>query len=276
MVHSARLLEKLGEPLAAGRTAEIYAWGENQVVKLYHPWVEITDAEKERRHASAAHSLGLPVPAVGDIVRKDGRTGLVLERIEGPSMMDMLEREPERLESFARELAELHISLHQRTPPAELPIQAGLLEERIARSGLLLPADRDATLAALSHMPRGERLCHGDFHPGNIIQTPRRWMIIDWIDATRGRPAADIARTSLLFYGHIATSDVSAETRAAMQLYHDAYLERCLQAGDVDRNEYRRWFPILAAARLNEGIDEQEDWLIQQVRKRLSPDIIEP
>ena len=265
-----KLLEELGEPLAAGRTAEIYAWGEKQVVKLYHPWVGMADAETERRHASAAYSLGLPVPAVGDIVRQDGRIGLVLERIEGPSMMNMLEREPDSLETFAHQLAELHIALHQRTPPAELPLQADRLEHRIARSQLLSPADRDAALAALSRMPRDERLCHGDFHPGNIIQTTRGWIIIDWIDATRGRPAADIARTSLLFYGHIATSGVSAEISAAMQLYHDSYLKRCLQAGDVDRDEYRRWFPILAAVRLNEGIDEQEDWLIQQVRQGLS------
>jgi hypothetical protein len=92
-------------------------------------------------------------------------------------------------------------------------------------------------------------------------------VIIDWIDATRGRPAADIARTSLLFFGHIATSDLSEDTRAAMQRFHHSYLERCFQVGDVDRDEYQRWFPIVAAARLSEGIREQEDWLIRQVRE---------
>ncbi|MSR83694.1 MAG: hypothetical protein EXS58_12350 [Candidatus Latescibacteria bacterium] len=72
-----------GERLATGRTAEIYAWGETQVLKLCQPWVWASDVEAERRKTTAARALGLPVPAVGEVVQLGDRTGLVFARVGG-------------------------------------------------------------------------------------------------------------------------------------------------------------------------------------------------
>lgn len=53
-------------------------------------------------------------------------------------------------------------------------------------------------LAVLGEMPDDERLCHGNFHPDNVLMTLQGPVIIGWMDATRGSPLVDIARTSLL------------------------------------------------------------------------------
>jgi len=34
-----------------------------------------------------------------------------------------------------------------------------------------------------------------------------------------------------------------------------------------DAGEYRRWLPVVAAARLSEGIPELEKWLVKQVQQ---------
>lgn len=50
-------------------------------------------------------------------------------------------------------------------------------------------------------MSRGAIIGEGriaDFHPDNVLLAARGPVIIDWPDATRGQPLADVARTSLL------------------------------------------------------------------------------
>lgn len=78
----------LGQPIAFGRTAEIYAWQEGQVLKLFHSGFALEDIEQEARIAGAMHASGLPVPSVGEIVRVNGRNGLVYQRVEGESMWE--------------------------------------------------------------------------------------------------------------------------------------------------------------------------------------------
>jgi len=42
-------------------------------------------------------------------------------------------------------------------------------------------------------------VCHGDFHPMNVIVSGRRGAVIDWTDAGVGDRYGDVARTLLLF-----------------------------------------------------------------------------
>ncbi len=46
-------------------------------------------------------------------------------------------------------------------------------------------------------------VCHGDFHPLNVVVAGDRAAVIDWTDAGLGPREADVARTTLLF--HIAS-----------------------------------------------------------------------
>ena len=152
-----------------------------------------------------------------------------------------------------------------------LPAQHEVLARRLAGSPHLSAGQQQAALGALARTPPGDRLCHGDFHPGNILLTDGGEYIIDWVDATCGSPAADVARSCLLFLGHIATTPEPAEVRAAMQRFHDAYLARYAARSSVSAEECRAWLPILAATRLREGIPEQREWLLAQVRQAFGP-----
>ena len=63
----------LGKPIALGRTAEIYAWEQGQVLKLFQDWFSADRVEYEAQIAHAVHTSGLPVPAVGEVVEINGR-----------------------------------------------------------------------------------------------------------------------------------------------------------------------------------------------------------
>jgi uncharacterized protein (TIGR02172 family) len=263
-------IEGLGELLASGRTADVYAVGVHEVVKLSRPWVSPSEIELERQKASISFSLGIPTPAVGCLVSFTGRAGLIFERIEGMSMMEHILRQPDLIQALACQLADLHWALHQNLSPDSMPKQNVILSQRISRCALLSQRERELLLGSLAQLPTGKALCHGDFHPGNVIMADRGPVVIDWIDASCGNPIADVARTSLLFLGHIATAPASV--RPTMELYHQTYLNQYMRRAPDRWIQHRKWLPILAAARLSEGIMEQQEWLLEQARIKITND----
>jgi Ser/Thr protein kinase RdoA (MazF antagonist) len=255
---------RLSNPIAIGRTAEVYEWQDGQVLKLFYDWVPKAQVDFEARIARVVHETGLPVPAVGDAIEMDGRQGLLYERVAGSTMLEQLRSRPWRVTDYARQLARLQSDMHAHSPVAALPKQHGRLRERIEQVAALPEGIRAALLRSLSELPAGEQLCHGDFHPGNVMLTAREPVIIDWIDVTLGNPLADVARTSILLLGEAHNMATSAVARALIRLFHRVYLNEYVRMSSIRETEYRAWLPIVAAARLSEGISEQEEWLLGQ------------
>jgi len=258
----------LGEPIALGRTAEVYAWEEGQVLKLFQDWFSADGVQYEARIARAVHAAGLPVPAVGEVVEIEGRLGLIYERVDGVSMGEILAAKPWMLPRFARLLAELHADMHASSIAPDLPSQHQRLEDKIRAAEALPPDLREAALRALGQMPDGDQLCHGDFHPGQVLMTSRGPVIIDWIDAARGNPLADVARSSVIMLGR--GPSVPWLLRAAARWFHAVYLNRYFRLRPGGRQQSAAWRPIVAAARLSENIPELQDWLLAQVKTGLS------
>ncbi len=134
--------------LGAGRAAIVSDLGGGRVLRRGGA------PAREAEIMAHARRAGYPVPAVHEI-RPDA---LVLERIEGPTMLDDLRRRPWRLNSHARLLAELHRRLHA------IPYED----------------------AALLHL---------DLHPQNVLLSPSGPVVIDWTNARAGEPAFDVAMT---------------------------------------------------------------------------------
>jgi hypothetical protein len=131
--------EDLGSPIAYGRTAEIFAWRNEKVLKLFYDWFSLADIEAELRIAQTIRTNGLPVPLVGGIVRVNGRHGLTYQRMEGFSMFDMMLRRPWNILFYARRVAELHARLHASTIQGNIPPLHQKLTNKIDRAGTLLP-----------------------------------------------------------------------------------------------------------------------------------------
>ena len=121
-----------------------------------------------------------------------------MERVDGESMLASMVRKPWRARGYARLLAEMQWALHQ-LPGAGLRDQKGTLRHDIERGLALTEVERASVLDLLDRMPAGDRLCHWDFHPDNIIMTARGPVIIDWITAQAGNPVADFGRSTVLF-----------------------------------------------------------------------------
>ncbi len=251
----------LAPPIALGATAEIYPWKDGQVLKLFNQGMSRGTVEYEARLTRIAQTTGLPVPAVGEIVEIGGRYGVEYEKIEGNNMLEALIQRPWHAPSYARQLARLQAEMHTHRVP-EMPSQRERLAMKIKRARL--PSDdlRQAALRALERLPEDDRLCHGDFHPGNILLTRQGPVIIDWIDATRGSSLLDVARSTILFGGSGPLPRGFPKAwliRLIKPWFYHNYLRHYSQLNPLDPDLLKTWIPVVAAARLDENVawDEQ-------------------
>jgi hypothetical protein len=145
--------------IGRGRTAEILAWGEGRVLKLY---VEGSSREYVRREAEVSrfvHRAGLPAPAVYDsdasdgLYEVDGRLGILYERIDGPTMLRDLGSRPWRLRAYSKQLAALHVRIHS-APGEGLPVLRDRIERSIDRASALVS---DGARAAAHETLQGRR-----------------------------------------------------------------------------------------------------------------------
>jgi aminoglycoside phosphotransferase (APT) family kinase protein len=245
-----------GELIGCGRTADVFAWGNGQVLKLYQDWMPRAPIEREFAITRTAHQAGLPVPAVEEVVQIDGRTGIVLERIEGISMLKALELRPWKLAPIARQLAELHARMHTCELPGDTYTQRQQIERGIGFSNALSEEDKRATLALLADLPNGNAVCHGDYHPDNVILTAKGPVIIDWMTGTRGHPTGDVARTALLFKTGGMPPGIPFHMRVLINsvrsLLFSTYLNRYLELHPASHAQIDAWMLPLLAARLFE------------------------
>jgi len=261
----------LDKPIAVGRTAEVYAWGEQQVLKLYRDWCPPHWVDFEARIGRIVKDAGLPAPAVGDMVEINGRRGLVYERLEGVSMFRTLVARPWTVVRFGRLTAELHAAMHAIQAPSDLPDQRDRLKGAIERAPSLPDDLRRKALAVLDTCPDGDRLCHGDYHPDNVLMTPRGPIIIDWMTATRGDPLGDVARTVLLMtVGEPPTGTlIRWLTRLMRGWMRSAYLKSYFQLRPEGRERLNRWLVVTFAARLSEDIQSERKQLMKFVRREM-------
>jgi len=255
----------IGKFIAAGRTADIYEWETGHVLKLFHDWMTAEDIEYEFQMAQAVHSSGL-APLVKPMVKHDGRNGLIYERIEGSSMFEIFKSSIWKSYWLAQKMADMHFQLHQSRVQSALPDLKLKLERKLQNAGVLPSSLRERLMERLAELPGGDRICHGDFHPGNIMLNGGDGKVIDWIDASRGNPLADVARTSVLLLG-TANSVPNPILKVIVIWFHSIYLKRYFSLRKDGVAEYQLWLPVVAGARISEGITELEAWLLQQAEK---------
>ena len=100
----------IGEKIGEGREAEIFAWGADQALKLYRRPDRAERAGGESEVTQFLNRLGAPVPHCFGTVEVKGRHGVILERLVGPAMGDVIHGAD--AEATARDLAALQAEIN--------------------------------------------------------------------------------------------------------------------------------------------------------------------
>jgi aminoglycoside phosphotransferase (APT) family kinase protein len=269
--HPRSTLRSVGEPgalLGRGRSAEIYAHGDD-VVKLFHADFPRDMAQREAVAAEIVSASDASAPRFRGTVEADGRYGFVMERLDGPTMMHALMAKPWFMPRAAWLLADLHLGMHERVITC-LPSQREQVAGMIALASDLTVRSRQLALDRLAQLPDGDRLCHGDFHPDNVILTAGAPVVIDWAWAGCGCPAGDVALTSLLLTLGVPLPGIGVLHRAMIRVgrhaFHALYLRRYLHRARLSRADIVAWRLPLATARLAAGIEGERGPLLAVIR----------
>lgn len=261
-------LDLSSEPIAVGRTAEVFAIDDDLVVKLLKPGFDAHVLRKEAAQSEVARRAGVRAPVVGNQIEVGGRPGLVSERIIGSSMLEVLFVEPAEFETQAVSLAGLHADMLQTSIKEGLPAIKDVLAERI--EGADLPSTtRSAAKDVLLSLPDGNAVLHGDFHPGNVLLAQDGPVIIDWANAAMGSPAADVARTLLLLSQESAAEVLEERTEldALVAAFAAVYRQHCSELLGLSMSDIEDWRLPVVAARLGEGIDAEAGALMEEVER---------
>ena len=89
------------------------------------------------------------------------------------------------------------------------------------------------------------------------------------LDAARGNPLADLARTTIIVLGGVDCQTRGPLRKAFVRTFHAAYIRHYFKLNPGEEDQYSRWLPIVAAARLSEKIPELEKWLIARAERGL-------
>jgi aminoglycoside phosphotransferase (APT) family kinase protein len=255
----------MAELIAQGREAEVFLRDDGRVLKLFRDAAYRDRAERELAALSALATAGVAAPTAYEIVEVDGRPGLVMDRIDGADLLTALGSRPYLVFRAGRALGTAHAAMHAVAAPDSLPELNADLRRRIegAAAGPLDANLADFALDVLSTRPHGDRLCHGDFHLGNILGDFVAPVTIDWGDASRGDPTADVARTELLHrYGELppgAPLMVRALAKVGRGILVRRYMATYRKLHPVDPDELKRWEIVRAAARFIEGIEAEHE-----------------
>ena len=275
-------MEISDQPIAVGRTAEIYAWGEGRILKLLRPGFPRTLIQQEEAVTRVICQAGIAAPKIYAVTEVNERPGIVYERIDGPSLLGMMERSPLRLREHAALLARLHASVHAHTyspAPQDAPRQKQILAEQIQAAAVLPAAARRAVLDLLAGLPDGDTLCHNDFHPLNVLIGSSGAVIIDWESASLGSPCADAARTILtMALGRPAEGFPNPWVRTIslwyLRAFCAAYLASYRACTHNPLADLRAWQTVQAAAKVQwEAPANQGLWLevIERGLRHLHP-----
>ncbi|RDU38074.1 aminoglycoside phosphotransferase family protein [Neobacillus piezotolerans] len=234
-----------GTPIAIGNTAEIYLY-QNKIYKVFKDYLPETESILESEKQKYAYSFGLPVPKIIDVTKINGKQAIIMEYIKGRSIGDILSENMEQAEYYMNILVQIHQKIHKVEAEVDsIKPMKEKLSRQINSTNILSNRHKSVLIQKLNNITFKSRLCHGDYHPFNVIMTDNNATIIDWVDASAGDIRADVYRTYLLY------SQVSTELA---EMYLDLYCER----SGLEKDEVLQWAPIIAAARMAENVPAED------------------
>lgn len=241
----------LGNIIAKRHNKTIYRDG-NVAIKVFDEEYSTANILNEALNQARVAETGLSIPGLLEVSKINGKWAILTDFIEGKTLENLMREFPEK----HNEHMELFVNIQNEILSKRAPL-LNKLKDKIQRK--ISETDLDATTryelyTRLESMPKHNKVCHGDFNPGNIIISPDGTSyIIDWSHVTQGNAAADAAETYLLF--HLSGDAETAEE----------YIKLYCAKTDTAKQYIQKWIPVVAAARLSKGKLKEHEFLMNWI-----------
>lgn len=242
---------KLEKIIAVRNNKTIYRDGD-KCIKVFNSEFSKADILNEALNQARIEETQIKIPKVIEVTTVDGKWAIVSEFIEGKTLAELMEENPDKKDEYLEMFVDLQISVQSNTCR-----QLNKLKDKMNRK--ISETDLDATTryelhTRLEGMPKHKKVCHGDFNPSNVvIANDGTAYVIDWSHATQGNASADAARTYLLFW---LAGDIEGAKK---------YLDLFCEKSDTAKQYVQKWMPIVAASQSVKGNAEEREFLLSWV-----------
>ncbi len=269
-----------GEVIGSGREAEVIYWGNNRVLKLYYKDFSSSTLDYRFYLDMLIRKIYPNCPKAFEKIEENGRIGIIYEYIEGVILREFMEKNKKKIGKVFRMLADMHVDMHRHGIKG-INSQKNLLILAIHQTDLLDDNQKNEIFKYLEKLPDGNTICHGDFHPENIIVSKDKLYAIDWANSYSGNPNGDVARTFYLLKYGLGPSDEEYIKKGVIHKFFfkvfkvfksrlaKIYINHYQKLTGISLKEIKKWDLPIFAARLREGIPLENDNLLEMINKLL-------
>ena len=189
------------EKFARGRSSEAFKMEDGKVLKLFFEDYPEEFAKKEYKNTKIAYDTGCSDMQVYEIIKKDGRTGILMDYIDGISQNDMPTKNPLYIFKGGKDLARCHKRVHDNKSHELEDVRTMCVDmlSQVEFDNLSKEEKEKATKYIMS-LPEDDTIIHLDFHTGNVlVDSQGKCTVIDWMTAARGNRAVEVAMMEFLF-----------------------------------------------------------------------------
>lgn len=239
----------LGNMLKERKNKTIFRDGDKTIKLFVKNHLKSNVLNEAINQARVEENTQLNIPKLLEVTTIDSRWALVSEHIEGTTLAELMEKNPDKLDDYLDTFVDIQLEVLSNNVPMLNRIKEKF-KNKLNNFDKLNEATKYELLARLEGMKNHTKLCHGDFNPSNIvIKEDGSHYILDWAHATQGNASADAARTYLLFC-------MQEKNEIA-----EKYLNLFSGKSGIDIKNIQRWIPIVAATQMSKGIEEEQEFL---------------
>lgn len=178
--------------IGKGRQATVYIW-KGFAYKVYPDSYPIQAIASEMQLQQLISKIDLPIAKYYEtdspyIIKMDYISGMTLtERVQNKHY-------PHGMEDLISLQRQVHLA-----DDVDLPYIDKDLKMELAHMDCT-EHQKNKAMDYISQLGTANNLCHLDFHPSNLIWHNDGYTIIDWVNARRGQPVYDFARTYVILF----------------------------------------------------------------------------
>ena len=246
-------LEKC-ERIGFGGNGAVYRVSEDEIVKVNYNPATYADLDMELAKAKEAFLLGIPTAISFDLVDcGEGRRGVVYETIKSRTLGETIQSSPELMDELTEKyVGQLNILHAVHTDNPVFGSAKDNYRKQVENASKFLTEEEGKMLEQiLDVLPEGDRLCHCDAHPKNIMIQNGDMLWIDMEGMSVGHPIYDLISIAVILNG-IRTDEMTLGICGmdiqTVQKFKDCFIRKYFKTEDPEM--IQRYGSILDALRL--------------------------
>lgn len=254
--------------IAQGGEADIYDAGNDKIIRVLRRQ-NANKHETPKKLFQLLEKYHINVPHIYEFTEIDGRPAEVMQKINGKSMLDQMQKSPLGIHKIVKKLARMQVEVSEVRLNDEVYSIRGRVDFFASQPPVMDKRLNDFSIKMFEELPCDNQLCHGDFHPGNILVQDSCFYIIDWSGAYRGSYLSDVAHTYLLLK---VVPQIPGQSRMqhlilsfSGKLIARSYLKEIYKMKCFDRAAFSKWTVVMSFLRAYYGLPSERDGRINYI-----------